>query len=77
MLGKHFKLVEECTENVEEAKITEITLTKNIHKSSSCTLCTFFTNNIGIATDFVYYKYMNHNKKTAPRYNYVYQATNY
>ena len=77
MLGKHFKLVEECTENVEEAKITEITLTKNIHKSSSCTLCTFFTNNIGIATYFVYYKYMNHNKKTAPRYDYVYQATNY
>ena len=26
---------------------------------------------------FVYYKYMNHNKKTAPRYDYVYQVTNY
>ena len=32
------KLVEECTENVEEAKIAEITLTENIHKCSSCTL---------------------------------------
>ena len=34
---------EECTENVEEAKIAEITLmelhsTENIHKCSSCTL---------------------------------------
>ena len=76
------KLVEECTENVEEAKITEITLTKNIHQCSPCTLyillfSIIFTINIGIATYFVYYKYMNHNKKTAPRYNYVYQATNY
>ena len=57
------KLVEECT---EEAKIAEITLTKNIHKSSSCTLyivlfSIIFTINIGIATYFVYSKYMNHN----------------
>ena len=36
-----------------------------------------FTINIGIATYFVYYKYMNHNKKAAPRYDYVYEATNY
>ena len=76
------KLVEECTENVEEAKIAEITLTENIHKCSSCTLyivlfSIIFTINIGIATYFVYYKYMNHNKKTAPRYDFVYQAANY
>ena len=36
-----------------------------------------FTTNIGNAIYFTYYKYMNHNKKTASRYNYVYQATNY
>ena len=30
-----------------------------------------------IGTYFVYYKYMNHNKKTAPRYDYFYQAANY
>ena len=71
---KKKQLVEECT---EEAKIAEITLTKNIHKSSSCTLyivlfSIIFTINIGIATYFVYYKYMNHKKKAAPRYDYVY-----
>ena len=49
------KLVEECTENVEEAKIAEITLNKNIHKCSSCTLyivlfSIIFTSNIGNTT---------------------------
>ena len=36
-----------------------------------------FTINTGIATYFVYCKYMNHNKITAQRYDYVYQAINY
>ena len=76
------KLVEEYTENVEEAKKAEITLNKNIHKCSSCTLYIVLfsiicTSNIGIATYFVYYKYLDHNKKTDSWYNYVYQATNY
>ena len=59
------KLVKECTENVEEAKIVEITLTEcnstecnsleNIHKCISCTLYIVLlsiisTINIGIAT---------------------------
>ena len=60
------KLVEECTENVEEAKINEITLFE--HKSkykSSCTIyvvliAIVFTICIGIGTYFIYYKYMNH-----------------
>ena len=52
------KLVEEYTENVEEAKIAEITLTENIHKYSSCTLyivwlSIIFTINIGIATYYL------------------------
>ena len=36
---------------------------------------TFFTVNVVIASYFVYYKYMNHNKETASTYNYVYQTT--
>ena len=47
------KLVEECTENVNEEKITEITQAKN--ECSSCTLyivlfSIIFTINIGIGT---------------------------
>ena len=54
------KLVEECTENVEEAKIAEITLTENIHKCSSCTLyivlfSILFTINVGIGAYLVYF----------------------
>ena len=52
-------LVGECIENVEEEKITEITLcqNENKHKCSSCTLYIFsilFTINIEIGTYFVY-----------------------
>ena len=59
---------ENCTENIDEVKIAEITLTENIHKCNSCTLCIVlfsitFTINIGIGTYFVYYIYKNHNKK--------------
>ena len=51
------KLIEECTENVNEEKITERTLAKN--ECSSCTLyivlfSIIFTINIGIGTYFVY-----------------------
>ena len=56
------KLVEECTETVEEVKLAKITLAedKNKHKCSSCTLhialfSIFFTINVGIATYFVYF----------------------
>ena len=49
----------------------------------SCTIyvvliAIIFTINIGVDTYFVYYKCMNSNKKkNAPRYDYVYHATNY
>ena len=35
------KLIEECTENVEEVKLAKITSTENVnnHKCSSCTVC--------------------------------------
>ena len=54
------KLIEQCTETVEEVKLAKITLTvcnsvENIHKRSSCILYIVlfsitFTTNIGIAT---------------------------
>ena len=33
-----------------------------------------FTIKIGIGTYFIYYKYINHDKKTASKYDYVYQT---
>ena len=72
------KLVEECAENVEEVKIAG----KNEHECSSCIsyivlFSIIFIINIGIATYFVYYKYMNHNKENVSKYDYVYQRKNY
>ena len=77
------KLVEECTENFEEKKLAKITLAeegKNKHKYSSCTLyivlfSIIFTINIGIGTYFVYYKYMNRNKKIGAEKRFNYQTT--
>ena len=59
------KLADECDENIdEEVKI----LDNNENKCKSCILyivpfSIFFTINVGIADYFVYYKYMNRNKK--------------
>ena len=65
------KLVEECTETDEEVKLAKITLAEdeNKHKCSSCTLhivlfSVIFAINAGISTYFLYYKYMNCDKKT-------------
>ena len=81
------KLVEECSEIIDEVKMTKITSTK-LHSpedenkcKSSCTIyvvliATIFSINIGIGTYFIYYKYMNHDTKNALRYDYVYQASN-
>ena len=56
------KLVEECTENIEEEKITEITSceNENKHKCGSCTLyivlfSIIFTINVRIGTNFTYF----------------------
>ena len=72
------KLAEECAENVEEVKIAG----KYEHECSSCILyialfSIIFTINVGIATYFVYYKYMNHNKENISKYDYVFQGKNY
>ena len=57
------KLVDECTENVEEVKLAKITLAEN-ENSSTCSSCTvytvllwiFFTINVGgIGAYFVYF----------------------
>ena len=69
--------MDECDETVdEEVKI----LDKN--ENSSCILyivlfSVFFTINVGIATYFIYYKYMNRNKENVSVYDYVYYAKNY
>ena len=75
------KLVEECNENIDEAKLTEIALFE--HKNECACYYTVFivlsvivlTICIGISTYFVYYKYMNRNKENVSVYDYVYQTT--
>ena len=59
------KLVDECNETTDEVKLTK---NENIYKCNSCILyivlfSMFFTINVGIGAYFVYYKYMNRNKK--------------
>ena len=63
------KLVEECTENIDEVKIVGTTLFERRNEfKSSCIIyvvltAIVFTISIGVGTYFIYYKYMNHNKK--------------
>ena len=66
------KLVEECTENIEQVKVAE-----HKNKCNSCILyivlfSIFFSFNIGIGAYFVYYKYTNHNKESFSKYDYVF-----
>ena len=70
------KLIEEYNENIEETSLINIKC-----KSNSCILyivlfSILFTINIGIATYFVYYKYINHNEENISVYDYVYQIKN-
>ena len=75
-------LVEECTENIDDVKIAKIALAvyENVCKSS-CTIYTVlfsivFTINIRIGTYFVYYKYMNHDKKSVASESFIYPNNN-
>ena len=73
------KLVDECDENIEETSLVKINSTKC--KYNSCMLYTvlfsiFFTIKVGIATYFVYYKYINCNKENVSVYDYVYYTKN-
>ena len=63
------KFAEECTENIDEVKIPWTALFERRSECKhSCTsyvvfIAIVFTISIGIGTYFMYYKYMNHNKK--------------
>ena len=64
------KLVEKCNENIDEVKLTKITPAENEnnYKCNSCTVyivlfSKLFIINVGIGAYFVYYKYVNRNKK--------------
>ena len=70
------KLVDECDENIDEVKI----VSESKNKCNSCILyivlfSIFFTINVGIGAYFIYYKYVNRNKKTVSKYyDYVYHV---
>ena len=76
------KLVEECTANIDGVKITAMALFE--HENDCVCFYTIFvifavialTISIGIGVYFAY-KYMNHSEKTASKYDYVYEASNY
>ena len=63
------KLVEECTETIDEVWIAEMALFDRRNDCKSwCTIYVVFivivfTICIGIGAYFIYYKYINHNKK--------------
>ena len=72
------KLIEECNKNIEETSL----INSAKCKSNSCILyivlySMVFTINIGIASYFIYYKYLNHNEENVSKYDYVYQRKNY
>ena len=72
------KLIDECNETIDEVKLTKITIAINNYKCNSCTVyivlfSIFFIFNVEIRAYFVYYKYMNCNKRNVSKYyNYVY-----
>ena len=77
------KLVGEYNENIDEEKLTEVTLFE--HKNE-CT-CYYTVSivlgeivliiSIGISAHFAYYKYINHNKENVSKYDHVCHAKNY
>ena len=76
------KLIEECTENIEETKLVEKTSTESKRKCSSCTLYKvlfwiffiFFTISVGIGTYVTYYKYTSRNKENVKQQLVTYQT---
>ena len=68
------KLVEEFIKSIASEN-------KEENKWSSCTqyivlFSIFFTLSMGIATHFVYYKHISHNKENVSKYDYNYDAKN-
>ena len=76
------KLVEECTENIDEAKLTGIALFEHGNECvCSYTICIVLgviplTVSIGIGAYFPY-KYISRNNENTSKYDYTYQAKNY
>ena len=74
--------MKECTENIDEAKLTEVALFEHVNECVySYTVCIVLgviaiTICIGISAYFTY-KYTNRNKENVSKYDYVYQAKNY
>ena len=69
------KLIEECNENIEETILIKINSIKCKHNSCMLYIALFsmfFTINIGVATYFVYYKYIIYNKENVSVHDYVY-----
>ena len=76
------KLIEECGENVDEAKLAGATLFELGNECvCSYTVCIVLavialTVSIGISAFFIS-KYINRNKENVSKYDYIYQAKNY
>ena len=76
------KLVEECSENIDEPKLTRIALFEHENECvCSYTVCIVLgvitlTICIGVGAYFNY-KYINGNKENISKYDYLYQAANY
>ena len=75
-------LVEECNENIDEAKLAGVTLFEH-ENECVCSYTVFIVLavialavSIGIGAYFVYYKYMNRNKENVSIYDYVDQTKN-
>ena len=76
------KLVEECNENIDEAKLAEVALFEHVNKCV-CFYTVFIvlgvialTICIGIDVYFTF-KYISRNKENISTYAYVYEAKNY
>ena len=74
------KLIEECTENIDEVKIAKMALFEHGNERvCSYTICVILavialTISIGIGAYFAY-KYMNRNKETDAKKSFNYQTT--
>ena len=75
-------MVEECNENIDEAKLTGIALFEHVNECV-CSDTVFIvlavivlTVSIGVGVYFTY-KYISRNKENVSIYDYVYQAKNY
>ena len=80
------KSVDKCTANVEEVKLAKKTSAEDENKhNNKCSCCTLYivllsiisTISVEIGTYFVYYKYMNHDKKTDAEEKFYFSNSDY